>query len=92
MKIPNTKFEKCAAEARNDPRTYLSQPWLDVDKKRLLTTDGHVMAVIPVEVDDDDTRCQAETTGDGEEEPEFVGGGCAFGEDRVADGRPDHHA
>lgn len=55
MKIPNTKFEKCAAEARNDPRTYLSQPWLDVDKKRLLTTDGHVMAVIPVEVDNDDT-------------------------------------
>lgn len=54
MKVPNTKFEKCAA-TKADVRYYLREPWLDVDGKRLLATDGHVLAVIPVEVDDDDT-------------------------------------
>ncbi len=54
MKLPNTKFDKCAA-TKADPRYYLREPWLDVDGKRLLATNGHAMVVIPVEVDPDDT-------------------------------------
>ena len=53
MKIPNTKFDKCADPKGSRP--YLREPWLDVDKERLVATNGHVMVVIPVEVDSDDT-------------------------------------
>lgn len=52
MKVPNTKFEKCADPKGGRPN--LREPWLDVDKERLVATNGHVMVVIPVEVDEND--------------------------------------
>lgn len=54
MKLPNTKFDKCAA-TNADVRYYLREPWFDADHERILATNGHVMAVIPVEADPDDT-------------------------------------
>ena len=52
MKIPNTKFDKCADPKGGRPN--LREPWLDAAKARLVATNGHVMAVIPVEVDEND--------------------------------------
>lgn len=53
MKLPNAEIEKACAT--KDVRSYLNQPWLDVENKRLVATDGHIMAVHPVELGDDDT-------------------------------------
>lgn len=54
MKYANTKIEKCVANKR-DPRYYLQHVYLDADNARLLSTDGHHLAVLPVELEDQDT-------------------------------------
>jgi DNA polymerase III sliding clamp (beta) subunit (PCNA family) len=46
-------IEKCAG--KNDVRTRLNEPYLDVENSRLLATDGHRMVFVTVAVDDDDT-------------------------------------
>ena len=50
MKLPKTKFEK--AVNTKEVRSYIADAHFD--GKRLLATDGHIMLVIPVEVDDGD--------------------------------------
>ena len=41
--------------SKDKNRTMLVQPWLDVEQSRLLACDGFVLAVVPVELDPDDT-------------------------------------
>jgi len=53
MKLPNTKIEVVAAKDKTRP--VLSNVHLDVEHKRLVATNGHSLAVNPVEVDDQDT-------------------------------------
>src|SRR3972149_4290860 len=53
MKTPNSKIENTVA--KKDVRYYLNDAWLDVEKKRLVSTNGHICAIVPVEVDDGDT-------------------------------------
>ena len=46
MRYPDTKIEAvCGTDAR---RGAIQQPWLDVDNKRMIATNGHVLAVLPV--------------------------------------------
>lgn len=53
MKYPDTKIELAAG--KSDVRAYLNAPYLDVDNAKLVATDGHILAVLPVELDDGDT-------------------------------------
>ncbi len=48
MKVPNTLIEKAAA--KKDVRVNLNNPYLDTKKKRLIATNGHIAAFVPVEV------------------------------------------
>ena len=57
MMLPNSKLEKVCAD-KSDVRYYLRTPYVDVEKSRLLATDGHAMAVVPV----DTTGIQASTS------------------------------
>lgn len=52
MQIPSTKVE--AAAATKDVRAYINQPWLDVERKRIVATDGSIMAIVPIETGDED--------------------------------------
>lgn len=53
MRIPKlAKIENVAS--RDASRLNLMNPYLDVAKKRIMATDGHAMAIVPVEVDPDD--------------------------------------
>lgn len=52
MKIPTNKIE--AAAATEASRYTLQAVKLDVQQKRLMATDGHILAVIPAEVSADD--------------------------------------
>jgi len=54
MKLPTSEIEKAAGI--KDVRPYLNQPWLDVEKQRLLATDGHVLAIIPIKADELDAE------------------------------------
>ena len=53
MKIPSNKIESAASQ---DPfsRYTLSAVQLDVEHKRLMATDGHILAIIPAEVEPED--------------------------------------
>lgn len=53
MKLPNTEIEM--AIASRDIRDYLNHAHLDVEKKLLIASDGNILAVVPVEVDEEDT-------------------------------------
>lgn len=53
MKLPNTEIEM--AVAKNDIRKYLNHAHLDVEKGRMIATDGKILAVVPVETDEEDT-------------------------------------
>lgn len=53
MKLPETKIESICDQ--KDFRQYLRQPHLDVKNKRLVATNGHVMAILNVELDEGDT-------------------------------------
>jgi hypothetical protein len=54
MKIdPRLKIEKIAGD--RDARRYLNEPYLDVENKCLVATDGHKLVCIPVKVSPDDT-------------------------------------
>ena len=53
MKLPNRQIFK--ASGNKDARFYLNEPYLDIDEKAVVATDGHVLAVCPVELDDGDT-------------------------------------
>lgn len=52
MKLPDTKLDLCAA--KDDCRTYLNGVYLDVDNKRAIATNGHMLAVVPADVDYDE--------------------------------------
>lgn len=52
MRIPSTKIE--AAAATRDVRAYINQPWLDVERQRIVATDGHILAIVPIETDEGD--------------------------------------
>lgn len=54
MKVPNTKIENVCAN-KYDARAYLRVPYLDVERKRLVSTNGHALAIVEVELDDGDT-------------------------------------
>lgn len=53
MKLPESKIEK--AVAVKDVRYYLNDVWLDVENRRAIATNGHICAVVPVEIDPEDT-------------------------------------
>ena len=53
MKLPDTEIEKACAT--KDNRAYLNQPWLDAANKKLIATDGAVIAIHTIEVDKNDT-------------------------------------
>lgn len=53
MKMPNRKIEKCVS--KNDARYYLENPYLDTESSVIVSTNGHIMAVCPVELDKEDT-------------------------------------
>lgn len=53
MKLPNTEIEM--AVARGDIRKYVNHAHLDVEKGRMVATDGKILAVVPVETDENDT-------------------------------------
>ena len=53
MKLPNTGIEM--AVARGDTRDYLNHAHLDAENKRLIACNGNILAVVPVEVDEEDT-------------------------------------
>ena len=53
MKMPNRKIEKCSG--KNVRRYYLNQPYLDIEESAVISTNGHIMAVCPVELDEGDT-------------------------------------
>ena len=46
MKVPSSKIEKAAA--KKDVRYYLNAPYLDVEKCRLVATDGNQLVVVPL--------------------------------------------
>jgi DNA polymerase III sliding clamp (beta) subunit (PCNA family) len=52
MLLPKSKIELVAA--KNDCRFYLNDPYFDAEGKRLIATNGHVLAIIPVEETDGD--------------------------------------
>lgn len=53
MKTPLSKIEK--AVAVKDGRYYLNDVYLDVEKSRLVSTNGHICAIVPIETDEGDT-------------------------------------
>ncbi len=53
MKIPTLKIE--SATAKKDVRKCMESARLDVENQRLIATDGHILAIIPAEIDDGDT-------------------------------------
>lgn len=53
MKLPDTEIEKACTVKGN--RAYLNQPWLDVKNRKLVASDGHIMAVHDVKPTNDDT-------------------------------------
>lgn len=53
MKLPNTEIERAAADG--DIRAYLNHVHLDVEGKCVVASDGMVLAMVPVEVDEEDT-------------------------------------
>lgn len=55
MKAPKTKLENICEKATRGARSYLTAPYLDVAKARLVATNGHALVIHPVVVDDGDT-------------------------------------
>ena len=53
MNVPTGLIEKAAGI--HDIRKHLNDPYLDTEKKRLIATNGHIAAIIPVEVSEADT-------------------------------------
>ncbi len=54
MKLQDKKpIEQCAG--KSDVRDYLNNPYLDTENKRLIATNGHCVAVVPVELSEGDT-------------------------------------
>ena len=53
MKLPNTGIEM--AIASRDTRDYLNHAHLDAENKRLIACNGQILAIAPVEVDEEDT-------------------------------------
>ena len=52
MKMPNRKIEKVVS--KGDCRYYLENPYLDTEASVIVSTNGQVMAVCPVELDEED--------------------------------------
>lgn len=55
MKAPKTKLEAVCEKPGHGARVYLTMPHLDVEKKRLIATNGHALVVHPVELEEGDT-------------------------------------
>lgn len=55
MKAPKAKLENVCEKATKGARHYLTAPYLDVAKARLIATNGHALALHPVEIGDGDT-------------------------------------
>lgn len=55
MKIPLTKIELACEKKAN--RYILNAVKYDVEGKRIIATDGYIVAVVPVEVEDGDVSC-----------------------------------
>lgn len=55
MKAPKTKLENVCEKARKGARPYLTAPYLDVAKARLIATNGHALVLHPVGIDEGDT-------------------------------------
>lgn len=55
MKAPKAKLENVCEKARKGARVYLTAPYLDVAKARLVATNGHALVIHPVEIDAGDT-------------------------------------
>lgn len=53
MQMPNVKIE--GAAGKGDIRSYLREPYLDVDNKRIIAADGHIAAIVPILIDEGDT-------------------------------------
>ena len=53
MKLANRKLEKAAST--DQIRHFITEPYLDVDNSLIVATNGHIMAVCPVELDEGDT-------------------------------------
>ena len=53
MKTPISKIESATA-GKHEVRYYLKNAWLDVEKKRLIATDGHICAIVPAELEEGD--------------------------------------
>lgn len=54
MQMPNLKIEGVVA-SKNDVRLNLQEPYLDVENRRMVATNGHAAVVVPVEIEDGDT-------------------------------------
>ena len=52
MKLPSNKIESVASN--QESRYCLRAVQLDVEKKRIMATDGHILAIVPCEVDAED--------------------------------------
>lgn len=53
MKLPQTEIERAASQG--DIRVYMNYVHFDVDGKRIVASNGHILAVVPVEVEEGDT-------------------------------------
>ena len=54
MKMPNRQLDKATA-GKKDMRSTLLEPYLDTEHERIVATNGHILAVCPVELDENDT-------------------------------------
>lgn len=54
MKLPSPKIEAAVAD-KKEVRVYLRTPHVDKERSRLVATSGYILAVLPVELDPDDT-------------------------------------
>jgi hypothetical protein len=52
MKLPTSKIESAAS--KGESRYTLRAVQLDVERKRMMATDGHILAIVPVEVTEAD--------------------------------------
>jgi len=54
MRLSNHKIEKAVANPKHEVRGMLTQPYLDVEHERIIASDGHIAAIVPVELLDPD--------------------------------------
>ena len=55
ISIPQSKIEKAAGKGKDKP--VLTGVYYDAKHKRMVAADGHIMAIVPVEADDETQSC-----------------------------------